>query len=672
MTFLFAIIYVILLIGLLYLYLLFFKGGWRVITYVRQRYKNRQLIKQGKQPEPINRHDHFKNGWVVLSDKKKNVAVVAIIVGLTLTLFSQNLLRNTTDKNTNHEAKKLFAVGETANTYKMVALNILHPDFPLTWPIEWFQQLLCLHGAYIVPQGDDEIYLWKKLWFYNPYVIPQTPPWGVRARLDTPLYNSKHFSRFYNDYMIVLEKVMDGNISDKKLFYETVPRDISSDTEFSVIFQMYHDGLRYTGEAGIRIAKVAKYQKQTANFYRYSTLAEQWWKDGTIPQSIRAIPEQRLTFLEARYAILEAVMFEKLLNGAVRCEDTSVREYLSHRNTFAEEIPPAYQKRFGMLLNNEDSRFYHYIFTTYCKCEFPASPERVKGWQFHRAPHVDTSESSIRKGMGYDLQDSENNLTLSPLFNALKAKNTAKVLQELDQKHLSPDVRFYGEKTPLHYAAHTNDLKTLQALIARGASINIEDKAGKIPFQYAIQNYSYDTAKYLLEHGSSHKWVADIPIDSDGKYFTTPWAFVINSNYPPEDVARMLILIIEHKIDLFEEKKDCSMNLAKYVIGGAGLINNLNAENKVRAQIKVRTEIVKMLIDAGVDFHVRCEGDSAIEEAIRRADGDDLKIIQMLYPLMTPEEKKQIAQTRYYDTRVIKSLYPLMSPEEKKQYETKN
>lgn len=594
---------------------------------MRQKLRNRRLKKEGKTPLPLSLTVHFKNSWLLFQNKRKTYAVIAILFGINCLIFNSNLAKYTTAENKHISAKYYFTVGETANTVKMALINVLHPDFPLLIPIEWFQKVVYWHGSFMLPPEDDEKYLWQKLWFYNPYVITQNPPWGVRARLDTPLYNSKHFSRFYNDYMIVLEKVMDGNIADKKLFYETVPRDISSDLEFSVIFQMYHDGLRYTGEAGIRIAKVEKYQKQTANFYRYSTVADQWWKDKVIPESIRSVVEQRLTFLEARYAILEAVMFEQFLQGPVRCSDTSVTEYLAHRKVFAEEIPLAYQKRFGMMLNDKTSRFYNYLFPTYCKNEFPAPPVKVQGEQFSYHTYIDISEANIRKGMGYDLQDSENNVTLAPLFNALKEKNTEKVLFELDKNHFSPDVRFYGEKTSLHYAAHSNDQKTLQALIARGASVNIEDKAGKIPLQYAIQNYSYDTAKYLLDNGSTHKWVADTAVS----FTTASWEYVMDrgSKYSKSEVARLLKLIIEYKIDLFAKASKCNLTFLHIAHRDLILIQNREYVG----------EIIQLLLKEGLNFREKnCHGKNAFDYTLM----EDTKIKEFFYPYMTDEEKQQL------------------------------
>lgn len=637
MHFLMAILYLALLSILFYTYLVFFKWLYKVFIYVRQKLRNRRLKKEGKIPLPLSLSVHFKNSWLLFQNKRKTYAVIAILFGINCLIFSSDLSKYTTAENKHISAKYYFTVGETANTVKIALLNVLHPDFPLLIPIAWFQKLVYWNGSLILPPEDDEKYLWQKLWFYNPYVITQSPPWGVRARLDTPLYNSKHFSRFYNDYMIVLEKVMDGNIADKKLFYATVPRDISSDLEFSVIFQMYHDGLRYTGEAGIRIAKVEKYQKQTDNFYRYSKIAKKWWADGVIPTMIREIPTQKLTFLEAKLTISDNKLFEQLMMHVTTCDNPHIDDYLQSRQDLADAITPEYEKRFSMMLNTYTSMFYNYLLPKYCAKEFPIASNKIHK-RISRWSGIEEQETNLRIGTGYDLQTKEDNASLSPLFEALKDKNTSKVIQELTSKNLSADVRFFGQKTPMHYAAHYNDGKTMEALLNQGAFISAQDKAKKIPLQYAIENYNYEATKFLLEHHTSHKWVPENirkNKSEDGYLFTIPWEYLMVFGQAGVDRMRIIELIkllIQHKVDLFKERESCKgMNFLHMASLGYSL--------RIDADTKYMVEIIKMLLQEGLDFKVKdCYGRSAYQDAVERYTW----MHSVFEPYMTNEEKQQL------------------------------
>jgi hypothetical protein len=615
--FLFAVFYIMLLSILLYGYLLFFKLLWRLFIYTRIKYKNFRNRKDAQKLIPISRQQHFKNGWNLFPNKRKNISILVVLFLISMTLFLHHLQKNTTDKNKHFEAKNYFAVGETANNFKFLALHLFHPDFPLLLPIEWFQRLVYWHGSFLLPDNDDEKYLWEQLWFYNPYTILQTPPWDYHAKPITPIYNNSHFSKIYNNYMIALEKTMDGNISDRKLFYDVVPRDISSNLEFAVIFQMYEDGLRYTGEAGIHIARDEKYQKQTDNLYRYSKIAQKWWDDGVIPENIRDIPTQKLTFLEAKLTISDDRLFRQLMLNITTCDSPYIDDYLESRQDLADAITPKYEKRFSMMLNTYRSMFYNYLFPRYCNKEFPIASNKIHK-RISRWRYIEDQETNLRIGTGYDLQTKEDNATLAPLFEALKDKNTSKVIKELVSKNLSADVRFFGKKTPLHYAAHYNDIKTMEALLKHGASINAQDKANKIPLQYAVENFNYEATNFLLEHNSSHKWVPENIRKNrsyDGDFFVAPWEYLMvfgQFGVARKKTTELVKLLAQHDVNLFTEIQHCKGMTFLHM---AALGYNLRTGGEHQSQV----EIIKILLEKGLDYKAKdCNGESAYEIATRR------------------------------------------------------
>ncbi|MDD2566842.1 MAG: ankyrin repeat domain-containing protein [Thiovulaceae bacterium] len=638
--FIIAIAYVVLFSILLYGYILFFKWLWRVTLYVRIKYKNFTNRKEPEKCHVVNRHEYFKNGLMVLLDKKKNLALLAILLVLTLTIFVQHLSQNTTDANKHLNAKQYFAVGETANTFKLATLNFLHPDFPLLIPVEWFQKLVYWHGTFLLPKNDDEKYLWQQLWFYNPYTITQTPPWGYSAKPFTPLYNNKHFTETYNGFMTSFEKVMDGNISDQKLFYDVVPRDINSNLEFAIIFQRHQDSLRMSGEAGVIMAREAKYQKQTDNLYRYSKIAQQWWKDEIIPKNIRTLKEQQLTFLEAKLTISTSKLFEHLMLHVTKCDDPLLDEYLQDRMNLNEALTPEYKARFSMMLQTYRSMFFQYLIEKYCQMEFLVSADG-KHKNMKRWGYIEDQETNLRIGTGYDLQTNENNTTLAPLFDALTEANTTKVSQELQTKQLNVDVRFFGDKTPLHYAAYHNDLPTIELLLQKGADINAQDKAKKIPLQYAIENYSYEATKYLLEHNSSHKWVTENIRKGrswDGELCQTAWEYLMTFGQQGVEtikIVELIKLLILHDVDLFKDAQRCKgMGNLHFSVSGAGIQKGNETEAKV--------EIIKMLLEKGLDYKAKnCFGETPYQNAVQQYSWMHL----VFEPYMSVEDKKYFKNT---------------------------
>ena len=635
LNFIIAVAYVILFSILLYGYILFFKLFWKTFTYISIKYKNFVNRKDLNALIAITRKKHFKYGWQVFRNKKKNLALFFLFFSISFIIFVDNIQKHTTEKNKHIAAKQYFAVGETANTFKLATLNFLHPDFPLLIPVEWFQKLVYWHGTFLLPENDDEKYLWQQLWFYNPYTIIQTPPWGYSAKPFTPVYNNKDFSKMYNGFMTSFDKIMDGYISDQKLFYDVVPRDINANLEFAVIFQRHQDSLRMSGEAGVIMAREAKYQKQTDNLYRYSKIAQEWWKDKIIHENIRALKEQQLTFLEAKLTISTSKLFEYLMLHVTKCDDPLIDEYLQDRISLNEALTPKYKARFSMMLQTYRSTFFQYLIEKYCQREFLVSADgrhdSMKRWG-----HIEDQETNLRIGTGYDLQTEESNTTLAPLFNALTEANTTKVAQELQAKHFNVDVRFFGDKTPLHYAAYHNDLPTIQLLLKKGADINAQDKAKKIPLQYAIENYNYEATKYLLEHNSSHKWVPENIRKGrswDGELCQTAWEYLMTFGQKGVEtikIVELIKLLILHDVDLFKDAQRCKgMDILHFSVSGAGIQKGNETEAKV--------EIIKMLLEKGLDYKAKnCFGETPYQNAVQQYSWMHL----VFEPYMSVEDKQ--------------------------------
>lgn len=113
MNLIISILYIVLFSVLLYLYLLVFKWMWKVIVYIRIKYKNFWNRRDNKELIHIDKKEHFSSFWKLFKDRKKNIAVFMILLILSMTQFVQNLLKNTTPENKNIQAKYYFAVDQT-------------------------------------------------------------------------------------------------------------------------------------------------------------------------------------------------------------------------------------------------------------------------------------------------------------------------------------------------------------------------------------------------------------------------------------------------------------------------------------------------------------------------------------------------------------------------------
>ena len=88
-----------------------------------------------------------------------------------------------------------------------------------------------------------------------------------------------------------------------------------------------------------------------------------------------------------------------------------------------------------------------------------------------------------------------------PLRDALKKKDTNKVLSYLKDNNLSVDIEIEDGTTPLMYSSFYNDLNTTKELIKLGADIHKKDKYKLNSMAYAISMGNIDIVKILFNSG---------------------------------------------------------------------------------------------------------------------------------------------------------------------------
>lgn len=103
----------------------------------------------------------------------------------------------------------------------------------------------------------------------------------------------------------------------------------------------------------------------------------------------------------------------------------------------------------------------------------------------------------------------DSNATKQALLDALLKKDFERFQNLLSTNNLDvnvtlgeDDFRKQTQRTPLFYAAYSNDLDTVSYLLQHGASIHQKDFIHKTAFQYAIENNATQTVEYLLDNGA--------------------------------------------------------------------------------------------------------------------------------------------------------------------------
>lgn len=66
---------------------------------------------------------------------------------------------------------------------------------------------------------------------------------------------------------------------------------------------------------------------------------------------------------------------------------------------------------------------------------------------------------------------------------------------------------------PLHRAASSGSLESLQYLVTKGAQLDVRDKDGSSPLDAAVYEGEFDCASFLIEKGASINQIRDGFID---------------------------------------------------------------------------------------------------------------------------------------------------------------
>ena len=162
-----------------------------------------------------------------------------------------------------------------------------------------------------------------------------------------------------------------------------------------------------------------------------------------------------------------------------------------------------------------------------------------------------------------------------------------------------------GGLTPLLYAARSRCTACAAAIVAAGADVNQPNPDGVTPVLVAFDNFSYDTARLLLENGANpHVWdwwgrtplYAAVDMSSYSGANTGPATPAITDETTPRDIVRMLL---DSGVD-----PNPQLNMLRPGRGGnsSRFRDNLlttGATPLLRAAVGHDTETVRALLDHG-------------------------------------------------------------------------
>ena len=92
----------------------------------------------------------------------------------------------------------------------------------------------------------------------------------------------------------------------------------------------------------------------------------------------------------------------------------------------------------------------------------------------------------------------------SPLHIAA-SQNSSDMVQALIKKGADIDLRNASRQTPLHFAAWSNQVKVAKALVDEGADIDAKDSSGNTPLMFAAARGSKEMISFLIREGANKK-----------------------------------------------------------------------------------------------------------------------------------------------------------------------
>ncbi len=145
------------------------------------------------------------------------------------------------------------------------------------------------------------------------------------------------------------------------------------------------------------------------------------------------------------------------------------------------------------------------------------------------------------------------------------------------------EMRGWGSRTPLHYAAAGDKIETMEFLLGLGADIDARDKRGYTPIMSAIEDYGWNAAPWLAEHGAN--------VNASDKYGTTV----------------LMMAVDEHNTDVIQAlvREGADVN-SKHELSGSPLLHVLSEYGDIE-QGEYETALAMLKADPLTRYADHCQ-----------------------------------------------------------------
>lgn len=363
MHFLMSLIFLLLTIGLIYLY---FFLPYAFLAWVNHVRKKRKAQKQEIENEP----GSFWN-----KQRKKTTLLLAILISTaSVTVYVNQRIKWMGDDNGNLKAKNYYVSGQVLNSFRSILTNFIHPEIPIMAPLRGLQWAIYNQGVKQLPENDGEIGVWQNQWFHYHYskknrqelfLKNHKPTETMRARLD--------------QWWFCLESMATSTYADKQMKEEHYYLDFPS---LALSYLLKH-GFYAQHKAGSAhsLAVIPEHVERAKLLSGWLwDLQGKWQQSPKTMAFIKKNPK-----LEAMYLTVLQHMLIQYLQGAINqhqfsCDDRAIERYASARKQFVEpDIGTAAYKRmrnsaqakrlYNWSVDNAQAQSIRYVLKHYCGIE---------------------------------------------------------------------------------------------------------------------------------------------------------------------------------------------------------------------------------------------------------------------------------------------------------------
>ncbi len=275
MQFLHSILYLILTIGLVFLYLLFIL---LLLIIVRWCLRFLEVRRAGL---------YFVRANFPEFTSKEDLRYVYLLFSLSLAFNSLVYVhqhKEWTGKNNIHlKAKEYWVAGQVVNMHRTLSGTFLHPDNPLLAPFKYIQKRIYNQGVTYLPEDDGEKYLWYNHWFLYPYAQKYLRPYGIGDKEYEP-----RMAALLDTCWETMQGMMTKKIADKQMQKKYLLK-FPFLASYYTTFQPHYTGKLLFSGSKERTNPI--YMNRYKTILQWvDTLYESWEKDGYLDEIRRKYP----------------------------------------------------------------------------------------------------------------------------------------------------------------------------------------------------------------------------------------------------------------------------------------------------------------------------------------------------------------------------------------------